>query len=141
MKLTAEQKEQFELRLWNITELCYNSVEVPTREFFKRCVRQGDVFLDYNSYALVTADWGDERTPLLRSIATPPKCRGMGRASALLDEIAIFYRGQNCKEIVLHCKVDNPAQRLYFKKGYRVTAVLRGYYKPEGNGLEMRLVL
>jgi GNAT superfamily N-acetyltransferase len=145
MKLSDSDKEVFEPKLWYITELCYTGVELPPREHFKRCVRHGDIFISgrvdepFSSYALVNSS-GDN-CPLLRSIATLPTHRDERHATTLLLEIEEFYRAQGRSAIILHCKVDNPAQILYFKAGYRVTAVLRGYYKPEGDGLEMRKAL
>jgi ribosomal protein S18 acetylase RimI-like enzyme len=144
MKLLDNEKLDKEPLLWEITEACYTGVEVPTREFFKLCVQKGDVFVRYEdneiaSYALVNGGRSD--CPLLRSIATKPKYRKHGHAWRLLTELSLYYQAAHCSQIILYCKVDNPAQCLYFKAGYRVTALLRGYYKPEGNGLEMRKTL
>ena len=144
MKLSDDEKMKLEPRLWEITEACYEGVELPSRLSFRQCVASGDVFVGETypvSYALVTPGWGDERCLLLRSIATLPMYRGCGAATRLLLELADFYRIQGVQQIVLHCKTDNPAQTLYFAMGYRVTAILREYYKPEGNGLEMRKTL
>ena len=140
MKLSDDEKMKLEPRLWEITDACYDGVELPSRLFFRQCVASGDVFVGGTSpvsYALVTPGWGDERCPLIRSIATLPAHRGLGEAERLLWELADFYRIQGAQQIVLHCKTDNPAQTLYFAMGYRVTAILRGYYKPEGNGLRV----
>jgi ribosomal protein S18 acetylase RimI-like enzyme len=152
MKLSDTEKMEQEPRLWEITAACYTGVQLPARLDFGRFLKHGDVFVIYNcndygdygelvSYALVTPGWGDDATPLIRSIATEPKSRGNGHAMSLLTEIAGFYRVQDIRQIILHCKSDNPAQTLYFKAGYRVTAILRNYYRPEGDGLEMRKIL
>ena len=149
MKLSDTEKMEQEPRLWEITAACYTGVQLPARLDFGRFLKHGDVFVIYNcddydelaSYALVTPGWGDDATPLIRSIATYPQYRGEGHATVLLTEVADFYRVQDIKRIILHCKSDNPAQTLYFKAGYRVTAILRNYYRPEGDGLEMRKIL
>ena len=146
MKLSDTEKMEQEPRLWEITAACYTGVQLPARLDFGRFLKHGDVFVRYDydelaSYALVTPGWGDDATPLIRSIATYPQYRGEGHATVLLTEVADFYRVQDIRQIILHCKSDNPAQTLYFKAGYRVTAILRNYYRPEGDGLEMRKIL
>ena len=149
MKLTKEQKDNSIGRLWEITEACYTGAELPELPFFKMCVDSGDVFVNTAdegrlvSYALVNTDWNsDSPRPLLRSIAVLRCHRGKGQASDLLEELANYYKTRDAKEIILHCKQDNvTAQRLYLSHGYLVTHVLRNYYAPEGDGLEMRKIL
>jgi ribosomal protein S18 acetylase RimI-like enzyme len=145
MKLTDEEKLTAEQELWEVTQRCYTGVELPERGLFRGCVKSGDVFVirkrhssgEIIGYALVTGHYVIT-TPLLRSIAVLKGWRGHGYGKQLLDEIAEYYKAAGERAILLHCKTDNPAQTLYFKCGYRVTAVLRNYYRPEGNGLEMR---
>ena len=150
MKLTKEQKDNSIGRLWEITEACYTGAELPELPFFKMCVDSGDVFVNavevdnlIVGYALVNTDWNsDSPRPLLRSIAVLKWQRGLGHASDLLEELANYYKTRDAKEIILHCKQDNvTAQRLYLSHGYLVTHVLRNYYAPEGDGLEMRKIL
>ena len=149
MKLTKEQKDKYIYRLWDITEMCYTGAQLPEFSFFKLCVDSGDAFVNTAdegrlvSYALVNTDWNsDSPRPLLRSIAVLRWQRGFGNASRLLEEIANYYKTRDVKEIILYCKQNNvTAQRLYLKHGYLVTHVLRNYYAPEGDGLEMRKIL
>ena len=150
LRLQQEWKESNEQRLWEITQACYTGVELPERNLFHRCVRDGVVFIyqedlggTYTTvgYALYTNECADN-SPLLRSIAVLPSFRGCGFGEKLLRYSAEYFKQKDYKSLVLHCKVDNAtAQRLYLKLGWRVTAVLRGYYKPEGDGLEMRKIL
>jgi ribosomal protein S18 acetylase RimI-like enzyme len=149
LKLQQEEKESNEQRLWEITQACYTGVEVPERDLFHRCVRDGAVFIYQESpggtfttvgYALYTNECAN--SPLLRSIAVLREWRECGVGERLLRFSAEYFKQKDYKSLVLHCKVDNAtAQRLYLKLGWRVTAVLRGYYKPEGDGLEMRKML
>ena len=149
MKLTKEQKDNSIGFLWEITKMCYTGAELPEFSFFKLCVDNGDVFVNTADegrlvgYALVNTNWdSDSPRPLLRSIAVLKWQRGLGHASDLLEEIANYYKTRDAKEIILHCKQDNvTAQRLYLSHGYLVTHVLRNYYAPEGDGLEMRKIL
>ena len=156
MKLTEEQKVQYLETLWDITLKCYSGVEVPEKSLFERCVKSGDVWVINNGYrllsestnpfptdyvvgyALVTPGNSEGIRPVLRSISVLARWRGVGYGGGLLMALSRHYAREGCSQIILYCKVDNPAQILYFKAGYRVTAFLRGYYKPEGDGLEMR---
>jgi ribosomal protein S18 acetylase RimI-like enzyme len=149
IKLHDTEKESAEPRLWKITEACYTGVEVPERELFRRSIKRGVVFIYRTSlggtfttvgYALYE-DYGVDAV-LLRSIVVLPVHRECGVGENLLRYSAEYFKQKDCRSLVLHCKVDNAnAQRLYLKMGWRVTAVLRGYYKPEGDGLEMRKAL
>ena len=144
MKLTEQQKRELEPELWDITQRCYTGVEVPDRGYFERVVLQGDVWVvipiaRIAGYALVTPDY--QPCPLLRSIAVIPERRKQGIGLRLLEQVAEHYRTRAVSKIILHCKVDNPAQKLYFDAGYRVRTRIVNYYAPEGDGLEMELVL
>jgi GNAT superfamily N-acetyltransferase len=148
MKLSREEQILREPELWEVTKACYSGVEIPLRSLFTQCVYGGDVWVETNpasvgnkiiAYALVTGQ--EMNSPVLRSIAVLPNFRRIGRGERLLNEITDYYKKTGKTSIVLHCKVDNPAQTLYFKKGYRVTSLLRNYYRPEGDGLEMRKIL
>lgn len=144
MKLTHEgQKKIYFNRLWDITVQSYSLTQTPTEEKFSRVLKEGDVFVADSEegtvgYALVSPSPG---TPFLRSIAVYSAYRGRGFGSALLNEVADFYRAKGCSRLLLHVMVHNPAQKLYFANGYRVTKVLKDYYAPEGDGLEMEKVL
>lgn len=142
MKLTDAEKKTYLDQLWNITTRCYTGVEVPDYPFFDRCVRSGDVFVvlmknQIVGYALVDTETHPLEV-LLRSIAVLKGWRQHGIGSRLLAEIDEYYRNDGRYRINLHCKIDNPAQTLYFKHGYRVVKRIQNYYRPEGDGLEMR---
>ena len=144
MKLNDNQKQEYLERLWEITKACYTGVELPDQATFYRLVQDGDVWVDIvgtpRGYALATRDYVGG-TPLLVSVAVMPSAQKNGIGIFLLSDMERDYKALGMRAILLHCKVDNPAQVLYFKTGYRVTAVLRDYYRPEGNGLEMRKTL
>lgn len=139
-------KMEHEHELWDITAACYTGVQVPDRHQFREAVIAGDVWIwvdegNIVGYAIVQEDWNGFQNPVLRSIAVLPKYQGKGIGRCLLSEVEGFYRNRPYDKIVLHVKFDNPAQCLYFKAGYRVTRILKDYYAPEGDGLEMELKL
>ena len=142
-RLTDDEKNIHYWQLWGLTQQSYSPVQLPQESLFRRTVSRGDVFaiIDGDAlvgYALVDAQ---ECPILLRSIAVNPRYRSMGHGRALLDEVANYYRSHGWSRLLLHVMEHNPAQKLYFDAGWRVTKVLKGYYKPEGNGLEMEKVL
>src|SRR5271157_5149700 len=141
MRLTGEQKSELMDRLWEMTLQAYTGVEVPPRGVFETAVMMGDVFVwgSFKIYGFAIVSTVSE--PFLWSIVVGPRYRKQGIGGVLLVEIAQFYRSLGKKSIRLTCKVDNPSQRLYFTMGYRVTALLINYYRPEGDGLEMRKIL
>ena len=142
MKLTDIGKNERMEELWKITKACYSGTELPTRSYFARCVQTGHVFIKtfcdkVVGYALLQ----DEGYMLLTSVAVLAPFRGQGRAGELMEECADWCKEAGYSRIILHCKVSNPAQKLYFDMGYRAKAVLKNYYAPEGDGLEMEKIL
>lgn len=61
------------------------------------------------------------------SVATLPEYRGYGIANSLLAMAESIDRGDVTK-IRLHVRPDNPAQLLYFKRGYRVMGYVPKFY-------------
>lgn len=125
-------------RIWEISNMAFNENEKPPRGILGYELLHGTVFVnapEIDCFALLTEKYGG---PYLWAIATDPTARGQGFASALLDEIAGHVSGKRETFIGLATNVNNPAQRLYFDKGYRVTKVLSGFYGPGRHGLFMR---
>jgi ribosomal-protein-alanine N-acetyltransferase len=68
------------------------------------------------------------------NIAITPAHRGKGIGTQLLQKIEEFYKGLPFGLLV---HMENPAQRLYFDIGYRVTDVKKDYYYPDQHALVM----
>lgn len=66
-----------------------------------------------------------------------PKARGMGVATKLINLYETAAKKRGLAEIKLEVYTENPAQLLYFKLGYRVTAFRRHYYKLHHHALTM----
>lgn len=122
----------------------------PSFQFFERASKgmlreqfdKGTVFVSYLSggrrlagYAIVTEK---NAQPYVWEIAVASLYRGQGYGAALLGEIEVWARENEKREITLNCLTENPAQKLYFDAGYRVTKVLLGYYGAGRNGIVMR---
>ena len=126
--------------LWEITKACYTEVEVPSKIIFDNAVKSGEVFViraqeKFIGYAIIINQ--NTRTPLLLSIAVLPRFRKLGLGKELLDRLSGYYRNKQAVTLVLECRIDNRAQKLYFDAGYRIREVLKGHYAPEGDGLRM----
>lgn len=103
----------------------------------------GDTFITavgerYLAFAIVTKQNGQ---PHLWAIGTDPRYRGEGIGGRLLDEVINIYQREAYEYIELTVRVDNPAQKLYFDKGFRVRQVLKNYYDGGFDGLRMRRIL
>lgn len=124
-----------------ISDKSFSGVEIPPEanlryqydhtEIFVREVNQRIV-----AYAMVVLDAGTGG-PYIWSIATEEKHRGCGYAGGLLTEIIEWANAGHYAYIELTVNVNNPAQKLYFDHGFRVTQVLKRYYG-EFTGLRMR---
>jgi len=102
----------------------YDHCELWTREVSDRIV----------AYAIVTMDCGE---PYIWSIATKTEFRSRGIASGLIKEILTWYYERHAEGIGLTVNVNNPAQKIYFDEGFRVTRVMPRDYG-EISGLRMR---
>ena len=63
------------------------------------------------------------------TINVDPEHRGHGVASKLVIAAEDEYRKRKFAEMRLEVEQNNPAQTLYFKMGYRVTSVRKGWYE------------
>jgi ribosomal protein S18 acetylase RimI-like enzyme len=100
-------------------------------------LKDGTIFVnagEIDCYALVNFKFG---ILYIWAIATDPTARGQGFANQVLDEIARHALAIRESRIGLATNVNNPAQKLYFDKGYRVTKHLRDFYGRGDHGLFM----
>lgn len=77
-------------------------------------------------------------TPYVWSVATSAAYRGSGFAGRLLEEFEKHYKAIGYVKTWLHCRVDNPAQKLYFNAGYRVASFEPNIYGVHEHGIIMR---
>lgn len=130
-------------QILKISDESFAGQERPPRGILRSHFEADDVFIRTMSNQIVAFAFVTERfgAPYIWSIAVTPQYRGAGLGSVLLQEIAQRYQGEGRGSICLTCKVDNPAQKLYFDMGYRVERVAQKYYGPEGDGLFFRKIL
>lgn len=78
-----------------------------------------------------------EDEPYIWSVSTRTTHRGRGYAGRLIKEFEKHFSGSSYKRLWLHCRVDNPAQKLYFDLGYRVSAFEPNIYDVGKHGIAM----
>ena len=79
-------------------------------------------------------------TPYVNSVAVLPAFRGKGIAKKLFEKFEEFYGFQQKSEVKifwLQVRTNNPAQKLYFDLGYRVTGFDEHYYGQNEHALCM----
>lgn len=79
-----------------------------------------------------------EGHPYIWSVATHPTQRGKGVATFLIQEFEKHYAAAGHNHFWLHVRTENPAQKIYFDAGYRVSAYLQNLYGAQKHGLVMR---
>jgi ribosomal protein S18 acetylase RimI-like enzyme len=140
MRVTSENEPKFLLQqCLELNDLCFQPEERAPQGVFTHQFMNGNIFIVERvgkvvAFAIVSEKYGER---YLWAIATDPNFRGRGFAGELLTEIEDWARSEKGRNIALTTHVDNPAQKLYFDKGYRVVKVLSDYYLT-GNGLMMR---
>ena len=83
--------------------------------------------------------WAQDGEGYIASLGVDPKWRGTGVGTELLGLAENFYRAGGFKSVVLAVLVDNPAQKMYFDRGYRVFACRK---RPGGSAsVKMRKML
>jgi ribosomal protein S18 acetylase RimI-like enzyme len=126
-----------------ISDACFTGVQRPPTLTLRWNYDNNIVFVHHHvnivvGFAIVQIRNGNF---YLWSIGVKPEARGVGIGSKLLREVEECARNEHVDYIELTCKVDNPAQKLYFDKGYRVQRLERKFYGVEGDGLVMRRTL
>lgn len=143
MRIAEDQKEKVLTRLQELSDTCFSGVEKPTPLQFHEMVKTSDVFVIQRDglilgFALLTYK-NDE--PYIWSIAVDQKYRNCGLASRMIEEMGSYVRARRETTLTLTVNVNNPAQKVYFDNGFRVTAFSPHYYYSAGDGLLMRRVL
>ncbi len=83
-----------------------------------------------------------QRQAHLSTLAVHPKWQRRGLGEWLLLTALEQAIADSCHEVVLEVRVDNEAaQALYAKYGFRVTSLLRDYYRDGGDAYLMRVLL
>jgi len=132
-------------RLWELERLCF---EPPIRweeKDFLPALKNMDVWVAerignlFGTREILGFLVGEVRRHegYIATIDVDPKHRRQGVAAKLLTAAEDKYRESGYSEVRLEVEQDNPAQTLYFKMGYRVHAVRKGWYEDGSTALYM----
>ena len=148
MRITGyKHKEDLE-RMMEINNSCYSGIYCPPRNTMVDNLLLSDVFVaritpadDKTSPVNMIVGFAivrdQEHVPAyIWNIAVDPAYQGRGVGGNLLREIIKKYTLSKSIGISLHVNVQNPAQKLYYDYGFRVTSYVKDYFKPD-DGLYM----
>ena len=143
MRITGyRHKEDFD-RLMQINDACYFGEYRPPRKIVSDMISVSDVLIARGSHVDPETLVGfaimkdAENVPAyLWNIAVDPEYQGRGVGGNILREIIKKYTLSKRMGISLHVNVNNPAQKLYYDYGFRVTSLVKDYFKPD-DGLYM----
>jgi ribosomal protein S18 acetylase RimI-like enzyme len=141
IKITKGYKKADFDALLQINDLCYEGDERPPRETFAQMLEFSEVWVagvDYGPPVGFIIVNEIPHVPYLWSVAVLPSYQGQGLGGRMLSLVCTEYKNRT---IELHCRVDNPVQKMYFDYGFRVVDITRDYYKMDGkniDGLKMR---
>lgn len=84
---------------------------------------------------------GKDQQAYVWQTAVSPDLQRRGIGGNLLREVIGYYTKKKYASIRLHCHYDNPAQKLYFDYGFRVTDIAWGFYQDEGDSAKSRALM
>jgi ribosomal-protein-alanine N-acetyltransferase len=128
-------------RLYELETLCFDEAFRWSREDLVAALETGDIWTGVYDHAIVgyvlcEVDLNLHRAHIV-SLNVDPQYRHKGIAIALMTAAEAHYRNRGVTHICLEVHVDNPAQILYFKLGYRVDGFLERYYADNSNAIGM----
>jgi ribosomal-protein-alanine N-acetyltransferase len=127
----------------SVIEVSRQAFEHPDPiEYTQRSIENGRVWVAIEDDEVVGFLIGKVKhnTPYVNSVAVLPAFRGKGIAKKLFEKFEEFYGLQQKSEVKifwLQVRTDNPAQKLYFDLGYRVTGFDEHYYGQNEHALCM----
>ena len=148
IKITKGYKKVDFDALLQINDLCYEGDERPPKETFAQMLEFSEVWVAYSNGVSEQTDWRPVGFIIVNemancnlylwSMAVLSVYRGQGIGGRMLQLVCMQYTNRATE---LHCRVDNPVQKMYFDYGFRVVDITRDYYKIDGkniDGLKMR---
>lgn len=127
-------------RMHELEKLCFTRPFRWSKKDFVAALKDCDVVSGVYGNKIVGYVLGEVEghdTGHIVSLTVDPVNQGVGFGRTLMEETEAYYRKQGVKRIKLEVHVDNPAQVLYFKLGYRVTGVKPRYYSNGSSAIAM----
>jgi len=139
MLITRGYKPEDINRLYELEKLCFTRAFRWRKEDLVAALKTDDIWVGvYDDkivgYVLVE---GEGETGHIISLNVDPNYRRRGFGEALMGAAEAYYLKKGIKKMKLEVHVDNPAQILYFKMGYRTVGVQEGYYANGSSAIVM----
>ena len=139
-------------RLTTINDTCFKGLERPPHSDFKAMLSTTEVWLAESDVTTLGKDGKNnfiigyiivnrQYDAYLWQVAVDPHYQHRGVAGNLIREAELWCQSRGDKSMRLHVKNDNPSQKLYFDRGYRVYDFSRDYYGPGTVALMMKKAL
>jgi ribosomal-protein-alanine N-acetyltransferase len=126
-------------RLYAIEKACFSREFRWDKKDFIREIGESDVWIADLDGTIVGFLMGEIEDNMghIATIDVDAEYRGRGIATTLTQHAEAAYRGCGYRKMMLEVQVDNPAQTLYFRLGYRVVGVKKSYYADGSNAITM----
>ena len=132
-------------RLYEIEKICFPPSFRWSKPDFVEALKKDDIWVAWDEEKIVGFFIGEmlkkETVGHVITIDVDPEFRRRGIGEALLNAAETHYYKEGIRRMELEVHVDNPAQVLYFKTGYRVFGVKKGYYANGSMGISMAKTL
>jgi len=117
-------------RMYELEKLGFSRIFRWSKKDFVSAIKDCDVIAGVYENEIMGYVLGEVHgdTGHIVSLVVDPAYQGRGFGRILLEEVEKFYATKDLKKIRLEVHIDNPAQMLYFKAGYRVAGFKPKYY-------------
>lgn len=117
----------------DINDQCFFGSERPSGDELRAMLSISDLWVARKDstimgFAIVTGENVKQPGVYLWHFGVRPAFHGRGLGSEILRELHAHYKATGSPAISLHVNANNPAQKMYFNHGYRVTGTDPGYY-------------
>jgi len=126
-------------RLYEIEKTCFTRCFRWSKEDFVTALKTDDIWIAEYGGQIAGFIIGEVEGNIghVVTVDVDPSFRRRGFGEALMGAAENHYRKKGIKKMSLEVHVDNPAQILYFKLGYRVAGVREKYYANGSMGITM----
>jgi ribosomal protein S18 acetylase RimI-like enzyme len=138
LRLVDRFDEQDIQEVFRITDECYPEDGYNQSELRSILMKYPAWFIEYVEVQACLISEVSKAQPYIWSVCTRPAHRGKGHATTLINVFEKHYSDNGYYKPWLQVRVENPAQKIYFDLGYRVSAFEANLYGAHQHGVVMR---
>ena len=124
--------------VFRITDECYPGDGYAQDDLRKILMKYPAWFIDEGGVKANLISEISKGQPYIWSVCTRDSHRGRGSAGTLIKEFEKHYAESGYHRYWLQVRTENPAQKLYFDMGYRVSSFTPNLYGALQHGMTMR---